>query len=187
MERVMVFIDGSNFYHGLRRSFGHAKVNFQGFCGLLCTPNRRLVHSHYYNVPLRQAGNPAQYAAQQRFHSELRKLPHFSLHLGRLVDRDRDENCPNCAHTYKVSYQTEKGVDIQLASHMLSFAFDNQYDTAVLVTNDGDFAPVVAEVLRLNKKVENAEFSFRLPSYLSKQCSNVISLDQNYLGPCLLP
>src|SRR3989304_4940774 len=186
MERVMVFIDGSNFYHGLKRTLGHARIDFQKFCGLVCNSSRRLVHAHYYNVPLRQADDPIRYAAQQRFLSQLRKLPHFTLHLGRLVDRGRDEECPQCKSKYSVSYQTEKGVDVQLASHMLSFAFDNQYDTAVLVSNDGDFAPVVAEVLRLHKNVENAEFPLRLPSYLSKQCSSLIRLDGSYLGPCVL-
>lgn len=186
MERVMVFIDGSNFYHGLKHSLGHARIDFQRFCSLVCDADRRLVHVHYYNVPLRQADNPEAYKGQQRFLSQLRKLPHFTIHLGRLADRERVETCPGCHMEYNVSYQTEKGVDVQLASHMLSFAFDNQYDTAVLVSNDGDFAPVVAEVLRLNKRVENAEFTFRLPSHLSKRCSGVVALDPKYLGPCCL-
>src|SRR5438552_18246116 len=79
--------------------------------------------------------------------------------------------------------RSEKGVDVQLAAHMLAFAFDNQYDTAILVSNDGDFAPVVAEVIRLNKTVENAEFSGRLPSFLSKCCTSVFGLDKTVLKP----
>jgi len=101
------------------------------------------------------------------------------------VERDREETCPQCSGRYKVGYQTEKGVDVQIASHLLTFAFDNQYDTAILVSHDGDFAPVVAEVLRLNKRVENAEFPHRLPGYLSKQCSDVLILDADFLKPCL--
>ena len=144
----MIFIDGSNLYYGLRDLLGHARLDFQAFCNMLCGPNRRLVHAHYYNVPLRQGDDPGAYAAQQKFLAQLRKIPHFTIHLGRLVDRDRDETCPSCSHKYSVKYRTEKGVDVQLAAHMLAFAFDNQYDTAILVSNDGDFAPVVAEVIR---------------------------------------
>lgn len=150
-------------------------------------PSRRLVHAHYYNIPVRQSDDQARYAAQQKFLSQLRKIPHFTVHLGRLADRERDEQCPNCSHTYKVAYQTEKGVDVQIASHMLSFAFDNQYDTAILGSNDGDFAPVVAEILRLHKGVENAEFVNRLPSHLSSQCSTVTPLGAAYLSACFLP
>ena len=83
-----------------------------------------------------------------------------------------------------MKYQTEKGIDVLIASHMLPFAFDNQYDTAILVSQDGDFAPVVAEVLRLNKQVENAEFPHRLPSFLSRACSHVIRLDAAFLQRC---
>ncbi|MGD0204960.1 MAG: NYN domain-containing protein [Dehalococcoidia bacterium] len=184
MERVMVFIDGSNLYHGLKEALGHARLDFQRFCSQLCGSSRRLVHVHYYNVPLRQVEDPARYARQQKFFAQLRKIPYFTIHLGRLVDRGREESCPKCSEKYTVEYQTEKGVDVQIASHMLTFAFDNQYDTAILVSEDGDFAPVVAEVLRLNKQVENAEFPRRIPSFLSRACSRVTPLDDAFLQAC---
>ena len=185
MDRVIVFIDGSNLYHGLKEALKHARVDFQRLCSLLCGPQRRLVHVHYYSVPLRQADDPTGYAAQQRFFSQLRKIPYFTIHLGRLVDREREESCPGCSVKYIVKYQKEKGVDVQIACHMLAFAFDNQYDTAILVSQDGDFAPVVGELLRLNKRVENAEFPHRLPSFLSKSCSDVIRLDATFLQPSI--
>ncbi len=34
----MVFIDGSNLYHGLKQAVGHARIDFRQFCDLLCTP-----------------------------------------------------------------------------------------------------------------------------------------------------
>ena len=186
MERIMVFIDGSNLYHGLKAAVGHARLDFERFAMELCGSTRRLVHTHYYNVPLRQADDPSGYAGQQKFFAQLRRIPHFTMHLGRLVDRERDETCPKCGHAYKVEYQTEKGVDVQLAAHMFAHAFDNQYDTSILVSNDGDFAPVVAEIRRLNKGVENAEFPNRLPSFLSKSCSDTITLSGIFLKPCLI-
>lgn len=184
-ERVMVFVDGSNLYHGLKAVTGRAAIDFGRFAANLCGPKRRLIHTHYYNVPVHQADDPGVYAGQQRFLNRLRTVPHLSVHLGRLVARDRDETCPKCGTTYTVGYRTEKGVDVQIAAHMLVHAFDNQYDTAVLVSQDGDFAPVVAEIRRLGKSVENAEFPNRLPSYLSKSCSGVIQLDAAFLKGCM--
>lgn len=184
MERVMIFIDGSNFYHGLIESAGRASLDFRRFAEDLCG-TRRLVHVHYYNVPIPQADGAAQYAGQQKFLAALRRLPYFTVHLGRIVYRTRDEQCPRCGNSYRVRYRTEKGVDVQIASHMLTYAFDDQFDTAILVSQDGDFAPVVAEVERLKKRVENAEFTHRLPSFLSKQCSEVIELTEERLRPSL--
>jgi hypothetical protein len=46
-----------------------------------------------------------------------------------------------------------KGVDIALTKDVLSNAFLDNYDVAVLVTGDGDYLPVVEEVKRLGKIV----------------------------------
>ena len=182
----MVFIDGSNLYYALKAEMGRASLDYEKFALALCGSTRRLVHTHYYNVPLRQATNPDAYRGQQRFYAQLQRAPHLSVHLGRLADRTRDEECPNCGHRYEVRFQAEKRVDVQLATHMLAHAFDDQYDTAVLVSQDGDFVPVVQEVRRLGKAVENAEFPSRLPSHLGSACSSVIRLESALLAPCMI-
>jgi uncharacterized LabA/DUF88 family protein len=46
-----------------------------------------------------------------------------------------------------------KGVDIALTTDMLSHAFFGNYETAVLVTGDGDYLPLVEEVQRQGKRV----------------------------------
>lgn len=46
-----------------------------------------------------------------------------------------------------------KGVDIALTKDMLSHAFRNNYEAAVLVAGDGDYVPLVEEVKRLGKLV----------------------------------
>ena len=48
--------------------------------------------------------------------------------------------------------------DIYLALDMLKDAYENMYDTAILVSSDGDFVPAVKYVKQLNKKVENIYF-----------------------------
>ena len=49
--------------------------------------------------------------------------------------------------------QKGKGVDITLAKDMLSNAYDNNYDVAVLMAGDGDYVPLVTELKRLGKLV----------------------------------
>jgi uncharacterized LabA/DUF88 family protein len=46
-----------------------------------------------------------------------------------------------------------KGIDIALTKDMLSNAFLNNYDVAVLITGDADYVPVLSEVKRLGKLV----------------------------------
>jgi len=48
----------------------------------------------------------------------------------------------------------EKKVDIKIAVDIISLAYENAYDTAVLVSGDGDFVPVVKKVKELDKNLE---------------------------------
>ena len=90
MDRVIVFIDGSNFYHGLANaSMSKKRVDFKLFSDLFVTESRRVVHTRYYNVRLKQWPDKAAYAGQQAFLSALEQTRHFEITLGRLVDRTR--------------------------------------------------------------------------------------------------
>jgi uncharacterized LabA/DUF88 family protein len=63
----------------------------------------------------------------------------------------------------------EKKVDIQIAIDMISFAYENAYDTAVLVSGDGDFVPVVKKIKGLDKKVELWAFKYSLANTLKEE------------------
>lgn len=62
----------------------------------------------------------------------------------------------------------EKGIDILLATDMVSLAFRNAYDTAILVSGDSDYVPVVKEIQELGKRVENASFKRTSPMSLER-------------------
>jgi len=71
----------------------------------------------------------------------------------------------------------EKEVDIMISTDMLSLAYQNAYDTALLVSGDSDFIYTVEEIQRIGKRVENASFK-RTSSYnLRKACDRFILLD----------
>jgi uncharacterized LabA/DUF88 family protein len=77
-----------------------------------------------------------------------------------------------------------KGVDVSLTKDMLSHAFMDNYDVAVLVSGDGDFAPVVDEVKRLGKLVYVAFFvgkSAGLSPALKVAADEFIEMDGTFL------
>ena len=55
--------------------------------------------------------------------------------------------------------QKSKGVDISLSRDMLSHAFNDHYDVAVLIAGDGDYVPLVEEVKHQGKRVLVVFFS----------------------------
>lgn len=48
----------------------------------------------------------------------------------------------------------EKGVDVLLVIDMLTNAYENNYDIAVLLSGDSDFIPAIESIQALKKKIE---------------------------------
>ena len=57
MERVCVFIDGSNFYFALKRNNRATRVDYYQLSLALAGPDRQLVHTYYYNVAYDKPGD----------------------------------------------------------------------------------------------------------------------------------
>jgi len=52
MNRICIFIDGSNFYHALKNAGLSVGVDLGKLAAKLTGPDRRHVHTYYYNTPL---------------------------------------------------------------------------------------------------------------------------------------
>ncbi|HHN46586.1 MAG TPA: NYN domain-containing protein [Planctomycetes bacterium] len=139
-ERVVVFIDGSNFYHAVKDQRGTARVDFEHLVNSL-TEGRRLVRVYYYNALPKEGEVPEeQYNQQRNFFESINRLPYFEVKLG-YIDRG-----------------VQKGVDVQLVTDMILGAVRNNYDTAIVVSGDGDFAISAQAVKEMGKHVEHAFF-----------------------------
>jgi uncharacterized LabA/DUF88 family protein len=78
-----------------------------------------------------------------------------------------------------LNYAIEKKVDIKIAIDIISLAYENAYDTAVLVSGDGDFVPVVKKLKELGKGVEVWAFRYSLANALREELDeeNIYYLD----------
>ena len=145
LERVAIFIDGSNFYHSAKDSFNlhDNQIDFQKVIEFL-RKDRLLISVYYCNAPLDRGYNFEIYRKQQRFFSELRKIPGFHVVLCQMRKMKKEDG------TFEFAV---KGDDIHLATDMLSLAYENSFDTAILVSGDGDFVPVIRKVQKFGKRV----------------------------------
>lgn len=146
-ERVSIFIDGSNFYHSLK-NLNISKIDFQKLIDILLN-NRDLVSIKYYNASLDISVDKNRYWKQQKFFNYLRKIPFFEVILCKM----RKIRKSNRTIDFEV-----KGDDVHLTVDLISGAYENIYDTAILVSGDEDFVPAIKKVQQLSKKVENAYF-----------------------------
>jgi len=153
-DRIFIIIDGNNFYHRLKElglkdllSFNYGKFS-QFLVG-----NRNLVLSKYYIGAIREESNNLKsrelMASQQKLLGKLQK-ENWEIGFGHMLKND--------------AIYHEKGVDVLMAVDLLTGAYEDLYDTAILVSSDTDLIPAIEKVRKMKKKIEYIGFSHK-PSY----------------------
>jgi uncharacterized LabA/DUF88 family protein len=170
MENVVIFIDGANLLHGLSDDFDRINLDFELVVQKL-VGERRLARVYYYTALPDQNRDKERYQKSQKFLNALSKKPYFKVVLGRLEIRANGN-------------YVEKGVDICLAIDMLDLAYHGIYDTAIIISGDGDFSKAVEVVQRMGKHVENASTKSCLSYHLQTTCDKTIVLDAEFLTGC---
>jgi len=169
-DRVMIFIDGSNMYHSLKNYFKRTDLDIGRFCNKLLD-KRRLVRIYYYNARVGRMEEPERYKDQQKFFASVQAIPYAELRLGRLVYTNWPGSPPY-----------EKGVDILLATDMITHSFKNNYNVAILVAGDNDYVGALQAVKDNGKNVEVALFGKERTSLqLRKVADRVITIDGRLL------
>jgi uncharacterized LabA/DUF88 family protein len=172
-EKVMIFIDGSNLYHILKDIYKDSRklmtFNFEKFAGHL-TKGKKLIRIYYYSAPLDRNKDEETYKKQQQFFEKLRKIPNFELVLCRM---QKDRANPG-------SYMVKED-DIHIAVDMVKLAYNEAYDTAILVSTDGDFVPAIEAVKEKGKRVENVGFKTKFSWHLKQKCDRFHQLSKKEL------
>lgn len=144
MERITIFIDNSNIFKGFQKY--NIQADYEKLKTLI-TRGRKLGAIYLYEGVV--------YPMSQGKKSWYEQL---SIRSGYEIKASFDKIVKSGA--------IEKKVDINIAIDIVSLAYEDAYDTAVLVTGDGDFLPVVKKVIGLDKNVEIWAFKYSLANAL---------------------
>lgn len=174
-RRVAVFIDGSNWYHGLKRiGVRSGRLHYPAVARKLARDGSVRAVRYYVG---RVATPIATAAAQGRFLETLREQG-VRVSLGRMqrnpmsrrASEDRSRLARACAgreheippdlmrtidafcHSRPSEYR-EKQVDTRIAVDLVDLAHRDRYDVAYLLSADADFIPAVEAVRCLGKEV----------------------------------
>lgn len=178
IERVEILIDGGNFYHLVLKRLGchDSDFNFEAFANHLKGEHRDIIafgKRYYIGTVREKQDNHETTKAMSGQNALFGKLEsnEWSIKTSKLRtridtikidDRVRDYESILKKGITHITYQRsrEKGIDVKLATDLMVGAFDDKFDTAIIVSSDTDLIPVIDIVRRkLGKKIEYVGFS----------------------------
>lgn len=156
-QRVIAYIDGFNLYFGLRDSGlrRYYWLNVKALAASLLKPYQQLVQTKYFTARVSggRKGDPPHVAAkldakarrQSLFLEALGTLADFRLFEGHYLGKT--VTCYRCHGAWRT--HEEKMTDVCIATEMLTDAFTDGYDAALVVSGDSDLVPPIMAIRRL--------------------------------------
>ena len=171
--KVCVFIDGANFYYGLRginKRYSDLKFDFSQYVTSLIGKEEILVKVFYYNAPLKNLKNKSVlYSRQQSFFKRLRNIPKFKVILCRRGRRVNDSG---------EEFHIIKGDDIHLAIDIAKVVYENVCDKVILISGDGDFEPAIRLVKEKGKVINICYFKDNISKNIFNISNNNFLIDK---------
>jgi uncharacterized LabA/DUF88 family protein len=185
VERVIAYVDGYNLYYGLRerRWKRFYWLNIQAMVRYLLKPDQLLITTKYFTTVVKQPQDKRR--RQAAFLEALQTLNDFQIYYGHfLADK---VICPSCGHTYTTHH--EKMTDVNISVELMSDAFQDQFDVALLVSADSDLVGPVKAVQRLfsHKQVVVAFPPGRSSKALKQAANAQIYVGRNVLAKSVFP
>jgi len=185
VERVVAYVDGYNLYYGLRQK-GWKRfywLNIQAMVQNLLKPNQTLVSTKYFTTVIKRPA--AKRKRQAAFLDALRTLSDFDIFFGHWLSNPI--TCRKCGHTYEAYH--EKMTDVNIAVELMSDAFQDHLDVALLVSADSDLVGPVKAMRRLfpRKRVVIACPPKRVSAALKAVGHGHTFIGRNVLSKSLFP
>jgi len=143
VERVMVYIDGFNLYYGMRskRWQRYYWLNIQRLAQNLLKPGQSLVGTKYFTSRVSSTPrDPNKSNRQNSYLEALGTLEDVDIFYGHYLEKT--VNCFACGAKWQLP--EEKMTDVNIAVEMMVDAFQNRWDTALLISGDSDLtAPIM--------------------------------------------
>lgn len=186
-ERVIAYIDGFNLYFGLKargwRQFYW--LNLVVLARNLLRPHQTLIETKYFTSRIRN--DPPKEHRQSTYVDALETLSPADLHIFYGKYQSETRTCRSCGASYQT--HNEKMTDVNIAVEMMSDAFQDRLDAALLVSADSDLTAPVAKTLRLfpSKRVVAAFPPARSSDDLKRVVSAYFMIGHGVLAKSLFP
>ncbi|MCH7724354.1 MAG: NYN domain-containing protein [Bacteroidetes bacterium] len=149
---TIIYIDGFNFYYRAVKNTPYKWLDFKSLFQKLLSTKNQIIQIKYFTALVSGKYNPQKPIKQKTFLRALKTfIPEIEIYYGHFLTHEvfaplakPTEN----RRAVKIIKTEEKGSDVNIAVHLLNDAWLNNYDCAIIVSNDSD----LAESMKLVKK-----------------------------------
>ena len=144
--RVISYIDGFNLYFGLKESRfeRYLWLNLFRLSLELLKPGQKLLQVKYFTSRISTPEDKRK--RQSNYLEALGTQPLIQIFEGQFLDKQRE--CFRCQR--KWTDHEEKMTDVNIATQLLLDAFDDKFDTALVISGDSDLVPPIRAIRQRN-------------------------------------
>lgn len=178
--RAILFIDGNNWYHNVKKIFTPSEIDIKKVANLICNNlNYKLEEIQYYvSVPSIEDGENIYYKHMsflsylqkigvKLITRKLQRLSNKQILLKRKETIDSLDLCDNCKPLIEEVFtdladlrRKEKGIDVWIAIDMIRLSIiENKCDVCILISGDADFVPAL-NLIKSHKKEVLSSFVY---------------------------
>ena len=163
-NRTTIYIDGFNLYYGSLRKTAYKWLDLRALFNRLLGEQHHITEIKYFTAHISPRNEKDKSPDRQKLYlkalsTHTQELKIYYGHY--LTSQIMAKVCEPPPTYIKVLKTEEKGSDVNLALHILNDAWLDKYDSAVLVSNDGD----IAEALRFVKEEHNKIIGLVAPGH----------------------
>lgn len=145
MKRLIAYIDGYNLYYGIKTKKWKRFywLNLQLLAQNLLKPDQNLITTKYFTSIVSYPIDKAK--RQMTFIEALETLSNFKIFYGKF--QRNPFFCYSCK--FKNIIPSEKMTDVNIAVEMMSDAYQDNFDVALLISADSDLSPAIRTIKEL--------------------------------------
>lgn len=187
--RTNVYIDGFNLYYRALKGTPYRWLDIRALSSALLPAGFNINRIRYFTAKVKEQAPQA--SRQQIYLRALRTLPNLDIHFGtfygnKVIKRPLATPIPGLPKYVEVKTREEKGSDVNLASYLVLDAADNDFDAALVISNDSDLrTPVMLVQHRYHRHVIAAN-----PSRTAKWMlpgDTLVRIKKNHLSASQFP
>ena len=166
MKRIMVFIDGNNFESAVNNLYGSIqRINYEKLANYIAhKASGHLQRYHYYTAACDSTVDKEKHDRTMNFVGALNKTKRCIAKAGYLKYEGKNAEGKDIF--------VEKRTDVNIAVDLVSLAFTNAYDEAILLSADTDYEPAIDMVRRLGKVMTVCLVDRQKAGYLKDLCDD---------------